>query len=237
MPLAAPVTMARRAAWASAINRSPPSWSQRQAASILKRYRTPQPPAATVPQCQDIAGSDLLVAHGPAIVGNDARMGARMADALPPHTVARTHHVGMSVASLDRALAFWEGFLGAPRRWRTLLESPISAAMSAIPAWRSTRRSSTCRAASCWSCWNTGGRQGREPGCHRQSRQRASLPCRRRLRRRLRARGGTRRAPGRERGPVRVTDGPNAGARASYLRIHDGITLELFQPAAAVGAR
>jgi len=32
-------------------------------------------------------------------------------------------------------------------------------------------------------------------------------------------------------GPVTVTDGPNVGARASYLRIHDGITLELFQQA------
>jgi hypothetical protein len=31
-------------------------------------------------------------------------------------------------------------------------------------------------------------------------------------------------------GPVTVDAGPNEGARASYLRIHDGITLELFQP-------
>ena len=31
-------------------------------------------------------------------------------------------------------------------------------------------------------------------------------------------------------GPVAVDGGPNEGARASYLRIHDGITLELFQP-------
>jgi hypothetical protein len=32
-------------------------------------------------------------------------------------------------------------------------------------------------------------------------------------------------------GPVTVDGGPNAGARAAYLRIHDGVTLELFQPA------
>jgi hypothetical protein len=31
-------------------------------------------------------------------------------------------------------------------------------------------------------------------------------------------------------GPVDVDGGPNRGARASYLRIHDGISLELFQP-------
>jgi hypothetical protein len=29
--------------------------------------------------------------------------------------------------------------------------------------------------------------------------------------------------------PVTVTAGPNAGAKAAYLRVHDGITLELFQ--------
>ena len=34
-------------------------------------------------------------------------------------------------------------------------------------------------------------------------------------------------------GPVDVDGGPNQGARASYLRIHDGISLELFQPPAA----
>jgi hypothetical protein len=28
---------------------------------------------------------------------------------------------------------------------------------------------------------------------------------------------------------VTVDAGPNEGARAAYLRIHDGITLELFQ--------
>jgi hypothetical protein len=31
-------------------------------------------------------------------------------------------------------------------------------------------------------------------------------------------------------GPIEVDGGPNKGARAAYLRIHDGITLELFQP-------
>ena len=31
-------------------------------------------------------------------------------------------------------------------------------------------------------------------------------------------------------GPVEVDAGPNQGAKASYLRIHDGIRLELFQP-------
>jgi hypothetical protein len=32
-------------------------------------------------------------------------------------------------------------------------------------------------------------------------------------------------------GPVEVTHGPNLGARVAYLRIHDGITLEFYEPA------
>lgn len=31
-------------------------------------------------------------------------------------------------------------------------------------------------------------------------------------------------------GPVEIDAGPNKGGRATYLRIHDGITLELIQP-------
>ena len=30
-------------------------------------------------------------------------------------------------------------------------------------------------------------------------------------------------------GPVDVDGGPNIGAKAAYLRVHDGITVELFQ--------
>ena len=39
-------------------------------------------------------------------------------------------------------------------------------------------------------------------------------------------------------GPVEVDDGPNKGARVAYLKIHDGVTLEVFQrpPAARAEA-
>ena len=40
--------------------------------------------------------------------------------------------------------------------------------------------------------------------------------------------------PVRREGPVEVDGGPNAGARVAYLRIHDGVTLELFQRPARV---
>lgn len=38
--------------------------------------------------------------------------------------------------------------------------------------------------------------------------------------------------PLRAAGPVTVDGGPNRGAQAAYLRIHDGISLELFEPPA-----
>jgi hypothetical protein len=31
-------------------------------------------------------------------------------------------------------------------------------------------------------------------------------------------------------GPVDIEAGPNKGAKGVYLRIHDNVTLELFQP-------
>ena len=59
-----------------------------------------------------------------------------MADATPqPGTIATAtavRHVGMSVASLDDALAFWEQFLGAPALWRELLNRPYLAKIVGI---------------------------------------------------------------------------------------------------------
>ncbi len=161
-----------------------------------------------------------------------------MADALPPHTIARTHHVGMSVASLDRALAFWEDFLGTPRRWRALLEKPylgrhvgypgvaIDAAFLDLPggivlelleyrtADKAANPEATANPGNVHLCLAVA-------DCAAAFARAVALGAR----------------PVVQAGPVTVTDGPNAGARASYLRIHDGITLELFQPPAARGGR
>ena len=43
---------------------------------------------------------------------------------LPDLTATRVHHVGLTVASLDRALEFWEAFLGVERLWRMMLDRP-----------------------------------------------------------------------------------------------------------------
>src|SRR5271168_820240 len=37
------------------------------------------------------------------------------------------HHIGVSVANLDDALAFWESWLGRRASWRTILDRPYLA--------------------------------------------------------------------------------------------------------------
>ena len=136
----------------------------------------------------------------------------------------------MTVADLEAALKFWEAFLGKPARWTTVLDRPylgrivgypgiaINAAFVDLPGGDRSNCSITRSVKRC---------QHRRD---RQSRQRPSLPQGRRRRRRLAAGGRLRRAADLADGPVAIDGGPNIGAQAAYLRIHDGITLELFQP-------
>ncbi len=48
-------------------------------------------------------------------------------------TASAVHHIGMSVASVDDALAFWESFLGIPARWRMTLDRPYLGNVVGIP--------------------------------------------------------------------------------------------------------
>lgn len=155
-----------------------------------------------------------------------------MADAIskPGTTATAVHHVGMSVASLDDALAFWERFLGAPALWRELLNRPylakivsIKGAFVALPGGvilelldyeASDKRSnpeSTANPGNIHLCLAV--EDARLAWKH-------AVDC-----------GAT---PVSLEGPIDVDGGPNVGARVAYLRIHDGITLELFQPPARV---
>ena len=43
------------------------------------------------------------------------------------------HHIGVSVASRDDALAFWESFLGRKATWRTRLDRPYLGEIIGIP--------------------------------------------------------------------------------------------------------
>lgn len=149
----------------------------------------------------------------------------------PASTATDVHHVGMTVASLDDALGFWEAFLGVEARWRTVLDRPylgrhvgypgvsIRAAFVDLPggnilelldyqvAERRPLPDATANPGNVHLCLrvdDAGAAWTRAVACG----ARPIVPD----------------------GPVDVDAGPNAGARAAYLRIHDGITLELFQP-------
>lgn len=95
-------------------------------------------------------------------------------------TLRRVHHIGATVADLDRALASWEPLLGVSARWRRILDAPylgehvgypgirIDAAVLDLPGggalellhyWTVTRRPTTpaqlIPATSTFACWLT----------------------------------------------------------------------------------
>ena len=141
------------------------------------------------------------------------------------------HHIGMSVVSLESALKFWESFLGRPARWSAVLDRPylarvvgypgvaIKAAFIDLPGggvielldYQVPDRVPNAEATA---------NPGNVHLCVRVEDAAASW-------RRAVASGARPISPD---GPVDIDGGPNIGARAAYLRIHDGITLELFQP-------
>lgn len=147
------------------------------------------------------------------------------------------HHIGMTVASLETALRFWEAFLGRPARWTKVLDRPylsrvvgypnvsIKAAFVDLPGGsvielldyqvdnRSANPDATANPGNVHLCLKV-----EDAGAAWKH----AVAC------------GAR--PISPDGPVAIDGGPNQGARAAYLRIHDGITLELFQPPAPGGA-
>jgi catechol 2,3-dioxygenase-like lactoylglutathione lyase family enzyme len=146
-------------------------------------------------------------------------------------TATAVHHIGMSVAGIDDALAFWEAFLGVPARWRTMLERPylgrhvgypgirIAAAFIDLPGGgtlelldyqtsKQTLPDATANAGNVHLCLKVE---------DADTAWRHAVSC-----------GARPIVPD---GPVDIDGGPNIGAKVAYLRIHDGITLELFQQA------
>ena len=147
-------------------------------------------------------------------------------------TLSNVHHIGMSVGSLDAALGFWEPFLGLAARWRTRLDRPylsrvvgypsvaIDAAFIDLPGGnvlelleyrvegKTPNSDATANPGNVHVCLSVddAGKAWKH-----------ACDC------------GAR--PIDPAGPVDIDGGPNKGARAAYLRIHDGITLELFQRA------
>ena len=137
----------------------------------------------------------------------------------------------MSVRDLDRALLFWEKFLGVPARWKTVLDRPylsrvvgysgvsIRAAFVDLPGGgvlelldyqvpdRIDLPDATANPGNLHLCIKVADAEDAWA--------------------RAVAAGARPISP---EGPIDIDGGPNRGARAAYLRVHDGITVELFQP-------
>ena len=150
-------------------------------------------------------------------------------------TASAVHHIGMSVASIDDALAFWESL---PWRSRTLaraLNRPYLSKIIGIPGVSikgafvelpggvilelldyeaPEKRGNPETTANpgnihlCLAVEDAGFAWKHAVDCGAK--------------------------PVSREGPIEVDGGPNVGARVAYLRIHDGITLELFQRPARV---
>jgi catechol 2,3-dioxygenase-like lactoylglutathione lyase family enzyme len=157
---------------------------------------------------------------------------AEIATSHPAVTITGVHHIGITVANLDTALAFWEKFLGRPARWTTILDRPylsrvvgypgvsIRAAFVDLPGGgvielldyhqvkdRIANPEATANPGNVHLCLAvsdaaTAWRHAVACGAHAVSGD----------------------------GPADIDGGPNRGSKAGYLRIHDRVTLELFQP-------
>jgi catechol 2,3-dioxygenase-like lactoylglutathione lyase family enzyme len=142
---------------------------------------------------------------------------------------AAVHHVGVTVADMDRAVTFWERLLGAPSRNRAVLQGPQLGTMVGYPG---------VHIESCWLDLPGGvalellryidrDETPHDPGTAHPGNVHVCLQvddmdaahahavaC------------GAR--PVSER-PIEVAAGPRAGARLAYLRDPDGVTIELVQ--------
>jgi catechol 2,3-dioxygenase-like lactoylglutathione lyase family enzyme len=139
------------------------------------------------------------------------------------------HHIGVSVGFLDEALRFWEPFLGRAATWRTILNRPYLAEIIGIPGVRIDGAFIDLPGGVILELleYQNAERQPHSPATanpgnvhiclaveNADAAWRRAIEC-----------GAT---PVRRDGPVEVDDGPNKGARVAYLRIHDGVTLEVY---------
>jgi catechol 2,3-dioxygenase-like lactoylglutathione lyase family enzyme len=142
------------------------------------------------------------------------------------------HHVGFSVADIERSVAFWEELLGTRARFRGRLERPylgesvgypdvaIEAALIDLPGGGMLELLD-------YQVDKSPNPEARaNPGnvhvCLRVSDADAAWE--------RAVEAGAR--PTRAEGPVVVDAGPNRGARVAYFHDPDGISFEIYQPAA-----
>jgi catechol 2,3-dioxygenase-like lactoylglutathione lyase family enzyme len=139
------------------------------------------------------------------------------------------HHIGVSVASRDDALAFWESFLGRKATWRTRSDRPYLGEIIGISGVEIDGAFIDLPGGVILELLESDAGQACEPAGDGEPGQRAYLPRGRGADAAWRRAVDCGAAPVRREGPVEVDDGPNRGARVAYLRIHDGVTLEVFQ--------
>lgn len=142
----------------------------------------------------------------------------------------RTDHIGITVADLDRSIAFWERMLGAPGRDRRLLEGPRLAILLGYDS---------ARIDSCWFDLPGGLalellqyleplEPAHDPSTARPGNVHVCLqvPDIEAARARAVAAGAT--AVSAE--PIDIMRGPRAGSRMICVRDRDGVTIELIAP-------
>jgi catechol 2,3-dioxygenase-like lactoylglutathione lyase family enzyme len=146
------------------------------------------------------------------------------------HPFEAIHHVGVSVAVLDRSIAFWQRMLGAPARDRRVLEGPQLATLVGYPG---------ARIDSCWFdlpggvalellCYLDRDEAPYDPGTAHPGNVHVCLAVQDMAAAHAHAVAcGARPVSA---APVEVGRGPRAGTRIAYLRDPDGVTIELFQP-------
>ena len=147
-------------------------------------------------------------------------------------TFEAVHHVGVTVADMDRAVAFWTALLGSAARERTVLHGPQLGTMVGYPGIHIER---------CWVDLPGGmalellryldrGEAPYDPGTAHPGNVHVCLGVADMAAAHDHAVASGARPVG---GPIEVPAGPNAGSQVAYLRMPEGVTLELRQPPSA----
>lgn len=147
-----------------------------------------------------------------------------------PATTVAVHHIGMTVADVDRSLAFWKEFLGAEPRWRRVLDGNYLAGVTGYPGVKLDASIVELPGGAILELldYQTEDKAPNDMGTANPGNVHLCLQVDDidTLWQRAVAAGATPMSPE----PNLVTTGPNKGAKAGYLRDPDGITIELFQP-------
>ena len=140
------------------------------------------------------------------------------------------HHVGITVADLERSIAFWSALLGGAERDRRILDGPRLGELLGYPA---------ARIDSCWFDLPGGialellqylepAESAYEPGNAHPGNVHVCLHVDDMDAAHARALAAGARAV--SPAPIEIAQGPRAGTKVAYVRDPDGVTLELLQP-------